>query len=142
MEIASGYLSPHFVTDTASAEVRLEKPFILIVEARLASIHPTLEVLEQVVKSNRSLLVVAEEVEGEALATLVVNKIRGSLRCCAIKASGAEAHQLMTDVAILTSGTLISDDTLVGVRLNDLGRAETVVVTADRTRIIGGASLN
>jgi chaperonin GroEL len=144
MEIPAGYLSPHFVTDPAREEAKLDEPYFLIVKGRLVSFRRMLGVLDQVARSGRSLLVVAEEIEGEVLATLVVNKVRGSLRCCAIRisATGAMGDGVMRDLASLTGATLLSDTDLDALTLDDLGRADRAVVSADSTTVLGGALLN
>jgi chaperonin GroEL len=143
MEIAGGYLSPHFITDAAREEAKLDRPYFLIVRGRLSAMGPILGVLEAVAKSGRSLLVVAEEVGGEALATLIVNKIRGSLRCCAVRAGTDQAgSDAMNDLARLTGATVVSETGIGALELGDLGGAESAVVSADRTTILGGALLN
>ena len=144
MEIAAGYLSHHFITDPARHEAKLEEPCFLIVQGRLASARQMLRILEQVANSGRSLLVVAEEVEGEALATLIVNKIRGSLRCCAVKAAGPkeERDAVIRELATVTGAKMVSNENLAGLALDDLGGADRAVVSAYRTEILGAALLN
>ena len=144
MQFDRGYLSPYFVTDPAKMEAVLEDPFILLHEKRIGTMKDLLPLLEQVAKMNRSLLIVAEDVEGEALATLVVNKIRGVLACVAVKAPGFGDRRkaMLEDIALLTSGRVIAEE--IGVKLehvgvDDLGRAKRVVVERDATTIIGGA---
>jgi chaperonin GroEL len=144
MQFDRGYLSPYFVTDPAKMEAVLEDPFVLLYEKRITSVKDLLPLLEQVAKLGRGLLVVAEDLEGEALATLVVNKIRGTLACVAVKAPGFGDRRkaMLEDVAILTAGRLIAEE--IGVKLehvtvDDLGRAKRVVVDRDNTTIIGGA---
>jgi chaperonin GroEL len=144
MQFDRGYLSPYFVTDPAKMEAVLEEPFILLHEKRIGTMKDVLPLLEQVAKMNRSLLIVAEDVEGEALATLVVNKIRGVLACVAVKAPGFGDRRkaMLEDIALLTSGRVIAEE--IGVKLEhvgveDLGRAKRVVVERDATTIIGGA---
>ena len=144
MEIAAGYLSPYFITDPARREAKLEEPCFLIVHGRLASARQMLRVLEQVANSGRSLLVVAEEVEGEALATLIVNKIRGSLRCCALKAAGPkqERDAVIRELATITGAKMVSDEDVSSLALDDLGGADRAVVSANHTEILGAALLN
>src|SRR5690348_11439037 len=144
MQFDRGYLSPYFVTDPAKMEAVLEEPFILLHEKRITTMKDLLPLLEQVAKLGRSLLIVAEDVEGEALATLVVNKIRGTLACTAVKAPGFGDRRkaMLEDIAILTGGRLIAEELglkLENVTLKDLGRAKRVVVDKDNTTIIDGA---
>ncbi|HEV7762686.1 MAG TPA: chaperonin GroEL [Acidimicrobiales bacterium] len=143
MRFDKGYLSPYFVTDADRQEAILDDPYLLIVPAKLSSVRELLPVLEKVMQSGKPLLIVAEDVEGEALATLVVNKIRGTFRCTAVKAPGfGERRQaILQDIAVLTGGQVISDE--VGLRLDDvtldmLGRARKVVVTKDETTVVDG----
>jgi chaperonin GroEL len=143
MQFDRGYLSAYFVTDTEKLEVALEEPLLLISDRKVASLADLVPVLEQVVKMGRSLLVVAEDVEGEALATLVVNKIRGVLSCAAVKAPGFGDRRkaMLEDIAILTGGRVISDEVglkLDKVRIEDLGRAHRVVMDRENTTIVGG----
>ncbi|HVV48364.1 MAG TPA: chaperonin GroEL [Polyangia bacterium] len=143
MQFDHGYLSPYFVSDPERMECVLESPVILLHEKRIASLHDLIPVLEQVVKAGRSLLIVAEEVEGEALATLVVNKLRGTLACAAVKAPGFGDRRkaMLDDIATLTGGRLIAEETglkLDKVTLESLGRARRVVIDKDNTTIIGG----
>ncbi len=144
MEIEAGYASEYFVTDAAKAEARLDEPYILIVRGRLTSLRSILVIVEQIADSGRSLLVVADRVEGEALASLVVNKLRGSLRCCALEGFVADPARApaLSDLAALTNARVIAEDELASINLKDLGRADRVVATANRTEIIGGACLN
>jgi chaperonin GroEL len=144
MQIDRGYLSPYFVTDPEKMEAVLEEPLILLHDKRISGMKDLLPLLEQVVREGRSLLVVAEEVEGEALATLVVNKIRGSLRCAAVKAPGFGDRRkaMLDDMAILTGGQVIAEE--IGVKLEnttlrELGSAKKVVITKDDTTLIEGA---
>jgi chaperonin GroEL len=144
MQFDRGFLSPYFVTDPEKMEAVLENPVILLHEGRITSMKDMLPVLEEVVKHGRSLLIVAEEVEGEALATLVVNKLRGTLACAAVKAPGFGDRRkaMLGDIGILTGGRLVSPE--LGVKLEtvvlaDLGRAARVVIDKDSTTIIGGA---
>ena len=144
MQFDRGYLSPYFVTDAAKMEAVLQEPFILLHDRRISSMQDLLPLLEQVAKMNRSLLVVAEEVEGEALATLVVNRIRGLLACVAVKAPGFgdRRRAMLDDIGILTGGKVIAEETgarLEHVTVADLGGAKRVVVDRDSTTIIGGA---
>jgi len=144
MQFDRGYLSPYFVTDPAKMEAVLEEPFILLHEKRITTMKDLLPLLEQVAKLGRSLLIVAEDVEGEALATLVVNKIRGTLACIAVKAPGFGDRRkaMLEDMAILTSGRVIAEEIgvkLEHVTLDDLGRAKRVVVDRENTTVVGGA---
>jgi chaperonin GroEL len=144
MQIDRGYLSPYFVTDPEKMEAVLEDPLILLHEKRISAMKDLLPLLEQVAREGRALLVVAEDLEGEALATLVVNKIRGSLRCAAVKAPGFGDRRkaMLQDMAILTGGQLIAEELglkLDNATLKDLGRAKKVIVTKDDTTIIEGA---
>ncbi|MFT3709022.1 MAG: chaperonin GroEL [Archangium sp.] len=143
MQFDRGYLSPYFVTNPDRMEVELQDPFILIYEKKVSSMKDLLPVLEQVARSGKPLLIVAEEVEGEALATLVVNKIRGVLNVCAVKAPGFGDRRkaMLEDIAILTGGKMIAEDLglkLENVTLNDLGRAKRIKVDKDNTTIIDG----
>ena len=144
MQFDRGYLSPYFVTDPERMEVVLEDPYILIHEKKIASMKDILPLLEQIARSGKPLLIIAEEVEGEALATLVVNKLRGTLNVCAVKAPGFGDRRkaLMEDIAILTAGKSIVEETgvkLESVKLEDLGRAKRITVDKDTTTIIDGA---
>jgi chaperonin GroEL len=144
MQFDRGYLSPYFVTDAERMECVLEEPYILIHEKKISVMKDLLPLLEQIAKSGRPLLVIAEEVEGEALATLVVNKLRGTLNACAVKAPGFGDRRkaMMEDIAILTGGKAIFEETgikLEGVRLDDLGKAKRVTVDKDNTTIVEGA---
>ena len=144
MQIDRGYLSPYFVTDPEKMEAILEDALILLDEKRISAMKDLLPLLEQVAREGRALLVVAEDLEGEALATLVVNKIRGSLRCAAVKAPGFGERRkaMLQDMAILTGGQVIAEELglkLDTVTLSDLGRAKKVIVTKDDTTIIEGA---
>ncbi|MCK6456190.1 MAG: chaperonin GroEL [Phycisphaerae bacterium] len=139
-----GYLSPHFINNMEEMEVRLDKPYILIHEKKIASVKDFIPLLEKIAKSGRPLLVIAEDVEGEALATLVVNKLRGTLQCCAVKAPGFGDRRkaMLEDMAIMTGGKAILEDlgiNLENVTLEDLGQAKRVVVDKDNTTIIEGA---
>ncbi len=144
MSFDRGFLSPYFVTDAARMEISLEKPLILLHEARLAVMPPLLPLLEQVVQSGRPLVVVAEDVEGEALATLVVNRVRGTLSSVAVKAPGFgdRRKEILGDIAVLTGGKVVSAELgqkLEHVKLEHLGQAARVVVDKDSTAIIGGS---
>ena len=144
MQFDRGYLSPYFVTDPDRMEVVLNDPFILIHERKISSMKDLLPVLEQVAKSGRPLMILAEDVDGEALATLVVNKLRGTLHVAAVKAPGFGDRRkaMLTDIAVLTSGQAITEDIglkLENLTLQDLGRAKRVVITKENTTIIEGA---
>jgi chaperonin GroEL len=144
MQFDRGYLSPYFVTDPERMEVSLADPYILINEKKISNMRDMLPLLEQVAKMGRPLVIVAEDVEGEALATLVVNKLRGTLTACAVKAPGFGDRRkaMLEDIAILTGGQVISEDLglkLENVNLTDLGRAKRVTVDKDNTTIIDGA---
>jgi chaperonin GroEL len=144
MQFDRGYLSPYFVTDPEDMEAALDEPLILLSEKKISSMKDLLPVLEQVARQGKPLLIVAEDIEGEALATLVVNKIRGTLSVCAVKAPGFGDRRkaMLQDVAILTGGQVISEELglkLENVTLKDLGRAKRVVVDKDNTTLIDGA---
>ncbi len=144
MQFDRGYLSPYFVTDSERMEVVLEDPYILIHEKKIASMKDILPLLEQIARSGHPLLIIAEEVEGEALATLVVNKLRGTLAVCAVKAPGFgdRRKSLLEDIAILTAGKSLVEETgvkLESVKLEDLGRAKRITVDKEITTIIDGA---
>jgi chaperonin GroEL len=144
MQFDRGYMSPYFVTDQERMECVLEDPYILIHEKKLGSMKDVLPLLEQIARVGKPLLVISEDVEGEALATFVVNKLRGTLNVCAVKAPGFGDRRKATleDIAILTSGKAIMEETginLEGVQLEDLGRAKRVTVDKDKTTIIEGA---
>jgi chaperonin GroEL len=144
MQFDRGYLSPYFVTDPDRMEAVLEDAYILIHEKKISSMKDLLPLLEQVARSGKPLLVIAEEVEGEALATLVVNKIRGTFSCVAVKAPGFGDRRkaMLEDIAILTGGRMIAEELglkLENVTLKDLGRAKRVVVDKDNTTLIDGA---
>jgi len=143
MEFDKGYLSAYFVTNSETMECELEDPFILIHEKKISSVHDLLPVLEKVVQAGKPLLIIAEDVEGEALATLVVNRIRGTLSCAAVKAPGFGDRRkaMLQDIAILTGGTFISEDLghkLENVTLDMLGQARRVRITKDKTTIVEG----
>ncbi|MBX4956863.1 chaperonin GroEL [Rhizobium lentis] len=144
MQFDRGYLSPYFVTNQDKMRVELEDPYILIHEKKLSNLQSMLPVLEAVVQSSKPLLIIAEDVEGEALATLVVNKLRGGLKIAAVKAPGFGDRRkaMLEDIAILTGGTVISEDLgikLENVTLNMLGRAKKVAIEKENTTIIDGA---
>ncbi len=144
MQFDRGYLSPYFVTDPERMEARLEDVYILIHEKKISSMKDLLPVLESIAKTGKPFLLIAEDVEGEALATLVVNKIRGTLSCVAVKAPGFGDRRkaMLEDIAILTGGRCLSEELgikLENVTLQDLGRAKRVVVDKDNTTIIDGA---
>ncbi len=144
MQFDRGYLSPYFVTNADKMVAELENPYILLHEKKLSNLQAMLPVLEQVVQSSRPLLIIAEDVEGEALATLVVNKLRGGLKVAAVKAPGFGDRRkaMMEDIAILTGGTVISED--VGIKLENvtmemLGTAKRISITKDETTLVDGA---
>jgi len=144
MQFDKGYLSPYFVTDPENMEAVLQDAYILIHEKKISSLKDLLPLLEQIAKSGKPLLVIAEDVEGEALATLVVNKIRGTFQACAVKAPGFGDRRkaMLQDIAVLTGGLAITEDlgrTLESITLADLGRAKRVVVDKDNTTIVEGA---
>ncbi len=144
MQFDRGYLSPYFVTDPERMVTELDNPFILINEKKISSMKDLLPVLEKVAQSGRPLLVIAEDVDGEALATLVVNKLRGTLKVCAVKAPGFGDRRkaMLQDIAILTGGEVISEDLgfkLESATLNHLGRAGKIVVDKDNTTVVDGA---
>ena len=144
MQFDRGYVSPYFITDANKMVAELEDPYILIHEKKLASLQPLLPVLEAVVQTTKPLLIIAEEIEGEALATLVVNKLRGGLKVAAVKAPGFGDRRkaMLEDIATLTAGTVISEDLgikLDNVKLDMLGRAKRVQVEKENTTIIDGA---
>jgi chaperonin GroEL len=144
MQFDRGYLSPYFVTDPERMETVLENPVVLIHEKKISSLKDMLPVLEKVAQSGQPLLVIAEDVEGEALATLVVNKLRGTLRVAAVKAPGFGDRRkaMLEDIAVLTGGRAITEDLgikLENLKLEDLGRAKKVVIDKDNTTIVEGA---
>src|SRR5205823_4070617 len=139
-----GYLSPYFVTDAERMEVVLEDPYVLIHEKKISNMKDLLPILEQIARAGKPLLIIAEEVEGEALATLVVNKLRGTLHAAAVKAPGFGDRRkaMLEDISILTGGKAITEDLgikLENIKLEDLGRAKKVVVDKDNTTIVEGA---
>src|SRR5664279_5568298 len=144
MQFDRGYLSPYFVTDAERMECVLESVKILIYEKKVSSMKDLLPILEQVAKQNRPFLIIAEEIEGEALATLVVNKLRGTLHVAAVKAPGFGDRRkaMLEDIAILTSGRAITEDLgikLESIKLDDLGKAKKVTIDKDNTTIVEGA---
>ncbi len=144
MQFDRGYLSPYFVTDPESMEAVLEDPYILIHDKKISSMKDLLPILEKVAQQGRALLIIAEEVEGEALATLVVNKIRGTLKVCAVKAPGFGDRRkaMLEDIAVLTNGTVISEERgfkLENATISYLGTAKKVVVDKDNTTIVEGS---
>ena len=144
MQFDRGYLSPYFVTDTEKMIADLENPFILLCEKKITSLKEMLPILEAVNQTQRPLLIIAEDVEGEALSTLVVNRLRGSLNICAVKAPGFGDRRkaMLQDIAILTGGKVISEEmgmTLEGTTMEDLGTASKVVMDKDNTTIVNGA---
>ena len=143
MQFDRGYLSPYFVTNQEKMEVHLEEPYILLHEKKISSMKDLVPILEQIAKMGKPLLILAEDVEGEALATLVVNKIRGTLRCSAVKAPGFGDRRkaMLEDIAVLTGGQVISEDLgikLENVTLNDLGTAKRITIDKDNTTIVDG----
>jgi chaperonin GroEL len=144
MQFDRGYLSPYFVTDPERMEAKIEDAYVLIHEKKISSMKDLLPILEAIAKTGKPFLLVAEDVEGEALATLVVNKIRGTLACTAVKAPGFGDRRkaMLEDIAILTGGKVIAEELgikLENVTLNDLGRAKRIVVDKDNTTVIDGA---
>jgi chaperonin GroEL len=144
MQFDRGYISPYFITNAEKMDVTLENPYILIHEKKLSNLQPMLPVLEAVVQAGRPLLVIAEDVEGEALATLVVNKLRGGLKVAAVKAPGFGDRRkaMLEDIAVLTAGEVISEDLgikLENVKLDMLGKAKKVMITKEETTIVEGA---
>jgi chaperonin GroEL len=144
MQFDRGYLSPYFITDAEKMECVLEEPYILIFEKKISALRDLLPLLETIAKTGKPLLVIAEDVEGEALATLVVNKIRGILRCAAVKAPGFGERRkaMIEDIAVLTNGRAITEDLgikLENIQMEDLGQAKQVKIDKDDTTIVGGA---
>ncbi|HSZ90225.1 MAG TPA: chaperonin GroEL [Acetobacteraceae bacterium] len=143
MQFDRGYVSPYFITNAEKMVADLDQPYILIHEKKLSGLQPMLPLLESIVQSGRPLLIIAEDVEGEALATLVVNKLRGGLKVAAVKAPGFGDRRkaMLEDIAILTGGTVISEDLgikLENVKLNDLGKAKKVLIEKENTTIVEG----
>ena len=143
MQFDRGYLSPYFVTDAEKMEAHMEEPCILLHEKKISTMKDLLPILEQIAKMGKPLLIVAEDVEGEALATLVVNKLRGTLKCSAVKAPGFGDRRkaMLQDIAVLTGGQVISEDLglkLENVTLKDLGTAKRITIDKDNTTIVDG----
>jgi chaperonin GroEL len=143
MQFDRGYVSPYFVTDAEKMEAHLEDPYILLHEKKLSNMKDLLPILEQIAKMGRPLLIIAEDVEGEALATLVVNKLRGTLKCAAVKAPGFGDRRkaMLEDMAILTGGQVVSEELgikLENMTLNDLGTAKRITINKDHTTIVDG----
>ncbi|MBW2282709.1 MAG: chaperonin GroEL, partial [Deltaproteobacteria bacterium] len=143
MQFDKGYLSPHFITDAKSMECVLEDAYILVHEKKISSIKDMIPLLEEVMRNGRPLCIIAEDLEGEALATMVVNRLRGAFPCVAVKAPGFgdRRKSMMEDIATLTGGTAVMESTgqtLEGVKLADLGRAKKIIVSKDTTTIIEG----
>lgn len=144
MQFDRGYTSPYFVTDAEKMEVNLEDPYILICDKKISNMKDLVPLLEQIAKMNKSLLIIAEEIEGEALATLVVNKVRGTLKCAAVKAPGFGDRRkaMLEDIAVLTGGHVISEDMgikLENANIKDLGTCKKVTIDKDNTTIVEGA---
>src|SRR5205814_5865929 len=144
MQFDRGYISPYFVTDPARMVVELEDPFILITERKISAMADLIPLLEQVVRTGRPILIIAEEVEGEALATLVVNKLRGTLKVAAVKAPGFgdRRKEMLKDIAVLIGGQVLAEELgkkLEQVALNDLGRCKRVTIDKDNTTLVDGA---
>src|SRR6185436_15320250 len=144
LQFDRGYLSPYFVTDPDRMEVALDDAAILIHEKKLSPMKDLLPILEQVARGGRPLMILAEEIEGEALATLVVNKLRGTLHVCAVKAPGFgdRRKEMLKDIAVLTGGQAITEDLglkLENISLKELGRAKQITVDKDNTTIVDGA---
>jgi chaperonin GroEL len=143
MQFDRGYLSPYFVTDPEGMKVNMEDAYILISEKKISNMKDLLPVLEAIAKSQKQLLIISEDVEGEALATLVVNKLRGTLHCAAVKAPGFgdRRKEMLKDIAVLTDGSVIAEELglkLENVTITDLGRAKTIIIDKDNTTIVGG----
>ena len=143
MQFDRGYLSPYFVTDPNSMEAILEDAYVLVFEKKITNIKDLVPLLEAVVKQGKPLLIVAEDVEGEALATLVINRLRGTFQCCAVKAPGYGDRRkaMLEDIAILTGGTAVFETlgiNLESIPLTDLGRAKKVIIDKDNTTLIEG----
>jgi len=144
MQFDRGYLSPYFVTDSEKMEVSLEDPYILLHEKKITNMKDLVPLLEEIAKTGKSLLIVAEDVEGEALATLIVNKLRGTLTCAAVKAPGFGDRRkaMLEDIAILCGGQVVSEDLGIKVEnisINDLGRCKNIKIDKDNTTIVDGA---
>jgi chaperonin GroEL len=144
MQFDRGYLSPYFVTNSEKMQTELDNPMILLYDKKISNMKDLLPILEPVAQQGKSLLIIAEDVEGEALATLVVNKLRGSLKIAAVKAPGFGDRRkaMLEDIAILTGGTVIAEErgfTLDNATIDMLGTAETVTIDKDNTTIVNGA---
>src|SRR4029079_617834 len=144
MQFDRGYLSPYFITNTEKMQVELTDPYILIHEKKLSNLQAMLPILEAVVQNGKPLLIISEDVEGEALATLVVNKLRGGLKIAAVKAPGFGDRRkaMLEDIAVLTAGQVISEDLgikLENVTLDMLGRAKRVLIEKDTTTVVDGS---
>src|ERR1039457_1113939 len=147
MQFTKGYLSPYFVTNAEAMEVSLDNPYVLIYEKKISNLKDMLPLLEKVAKAGRPLLIIAEDVEGEALATLVVNKLRGTLQVAAVKAPGFGDRRkaMLEDIGVLTGGKLISEDLgikLENIKLEDLGKAKRVTIDKENTTIVEGSGKN
>ena len=143
MQFDRGYISPYFVTNSEKMEVELQNPFILIYDKKISAMKDILHILEKIAQSGRPLLIIAEDLEGEALATLVVNKLRGTIKVAAVKAPGFgdRRKEMLQDIAILTSATVISEEQgykLEGAELSSLGQASSVTINKDNTTVVGG----
>src|SRR5881396_3041451 len=143
MQFDKGYLSPYFVTNAETMEAKLEEAYVLIYEKKISSLKDLLPILEKIAKIGKPLLIIAEEVEGEALATLVVNKLRGTINVCAVKAPGFGDRRkaMCEDIAVLTGGKFISEDLgikLESLELNELGRAKNIVIDKENTTLVEG----
>ncbi|HEF5629615.1 TPA: chaperonin GroEL, partial [Campylobacter jejuni] len=144
MQFDRGYLSPYFITNAEKMTVELSSPYILLFDKKIANLKDLLPVLEQIQKTGKPLLIIAEDIEGEALATLVVNKLRGVLNISAVKAPGFGDRRkaMLEDIAILTGGEVISEElgrTLESATIQDLGQASSVIIDKDNTTIVNGA---
>src|ERR671920_1003780 len=144
MQFDRGYLSPYFVTNSDRMEAILDEPYILLYEKKISAMRDLLPLLEQTAGQGRALLIIAEDIEGDALATLVVNRLRGTIKVCAVKAPafGDRRKAILEDLAILTGGRVITEDLgikLENVTLEDLGTAKRVIVDKDNTTIVEGA---
>jgi Chaperonin GroEL (HSP60 family) len=147
MQFDRGYISPYFVTNSEKMEAELQNPYILIYDKKISAMKDILGILEKVAQSGRPLLIIAEDLEGEALATLVLNKLRGTLKVAAVKAPGFgdRRKEMLQDIAILTGGTVISEDPglqLEAADLPALGQAASVTIDKDNTIIVGGKGKN
>ena len=144
MQFDRGYLSPYFITDADKMEANMENPFILIYDKKISAMKDLLPILEQTAKAGRPLVIIAEDVDGEALSTLVVNKIRGALKVAAVKAPGFGDRRkaMLEDIAILTNGTVVSEERgfkLESTTLEMLGTAEKITIDKDNTTVVNGA---